>query len=71
VLDKAEHSAFGERALTGDKGVQRNPNHHRAILATSTAFWDAYLREDPAARKWLDGDEVRQVLDPADRWQKK
>lgn len=70
VLDKAEHSAFSERALPGDKG-NRNPNHHRAILAISTAFWDAYLKEDVAARKWLDSDEVRQVLDPADRWQKK
>jgi len=27
--------------------------------------------EDPVARRWLDSDEVRQVLDPADRWQKK
>jgi predicted dienelactone hydrolase len=70
VLDKAEHSAFGERALPGEKG-KRNPNHHRAILAISTAFWDAYLKEDPAARKWLDNDEVRQVLDPEDRWQRK
>ncbi|MGE5386350.1 MAG: alpha/beta hydrolase family protein, partial [Betaproteobacteria bacterium] len=40
VLDGAEHSAFGDRALSGDGG-QRNPNHHRAILALSTAFWDA------------------------------
>lgn len=70
VLDKAEHSAFSERALSGDKG-KRNPNHHRAILAISTAFWDAHLMEDIAALKWLDSDEVRQVLDPADRWQYK
>jgi predicted dienelactone hydrolase len=70
VLDKAEHSAFSERALLGEQ-VKRNSNHHRAILAISTAFWDAYLREDVAARKWLDSDEVRQVLDPADRWQRK
>jgi predicted dienelactone hydrolase len=70
VLDKAEHSAFSERALPGDKG-KRNPNHHRAILAVSTAFWDAYLKEDPAARQWLDSEEVRRFLDPADRWQKK
>ena len=41
VLDGAEHSAFTDRALPGDKAT-RNPNHHRAILALSTAFWDAY-----------------------------
>jgi predicted dienelactone hydrolase len=70
VLHQAEHSAFGDRALPGDK-EQRNPNHHRAILATSTAFWDAHLRNDPAAKQWLDGPAVRQVLEMADTWQKK
>lgn len=70
VLDKAEHSAFTERPLPGDK-EKRNPNHHRVILALSTAFWDAYLREDAEARKWLDGDGPRRVLQKADRWQKK
>jgi len=50
----AEHSAFGDRPLPGDQ-KPRNPNHHRAILALSTAFWDAYLRGDAAARAWLQG----------------
>jgi predicted dienelactone hydrolase len=70
VLDKAEHSAFTERALPGDR-EPRNPNHHRAILALSTAFWDAYLREDAAAKAWLLGDGPRRILEPADVWQKK
>lgn len=70
VLDGAEHSAFTERALPGDKGP-RNPNHHRAILALSTAFWDAFLRGDKEARAWLDGDGARGVLQEKDRWQRK
>jgi len=70
VLQGAEHSAFSDRALPGDK-EQRNPNHHRAILALSTAFWDAWLRHDPSARSWLDGDGPRAVLEKNDRWQKK
>lgn len=70
VLYNAEHSAFTERALPGD--IQpRNPSHHRSILALTTAFWDAYLRDDPNARKWLDGDGPRKLLDKDDRWQKK
>ena len=69
VLDKGEHSAFTERPLPGDR-EQRNPNHHRAILALSTAFWDAYLREDAAAKAWLLGDGPRRILEPADVWQK-
>ena len=70
MLDGAEHSAFTERALPGDKG-KRNPNHHRAILALSTAFLDAYLKDDASARAWLDGPDARNVLDKADRWQRK
>lgn len=70
VLDGAEHSVFTERPLPGESG-RRNPNHHRAILALSTAFWDAYLRDDAAARAWLDGLGPRAVLEQGDRWQRK
>ena len=67
VLDKAEHSAFTDRALPGDS-EPRNPNHHRAILALSTAFWDAYLRGDKNALAWLNGAGPRTVLESADDW---
>jgi predicted dienelactone hydrolase len=68
VLYNAEHSAFSDRALPGDK-ESRNPNHHAAILALSTAFWDTYLRQDAAARTWLQGAGPRGVLEKQDRWQ--
>jgi predicted dienelactone hydrolase len=70
VLDRAEHSAFTDRALPGDR-EKRNPNHHRVIVALSTAFWDAYLRDDAAAKSWLDGDGPRNLLESDDRWQTK
>ena len=70
VLDGAEHSAFSERSPRGKSGA-RNPNHHRAILAVSTAFWDAYLGNDSLARDWLDGDGAKSVLEKSDRWQRK
>ncbi|MEZ6128949.1 MAG: dienelactone hydrolase [Planctomycetaceae bacterium] len=70
VLNKAKHSVFTERALPGET-ASRNPNHHRAILAVTTAFWDAYLHDDAEARKWLDGETVRSVLEKDDQWQKK
>src|SRR5208282_2412097 len=47
ILDRAEHSVFMDFPLPGDH-EKRNPNHHRVILALSTAFWDAYLRDDAA-----------------------
>lgn len=65
VLDGAEHMVFTDRP------GERNPNHHRAILALSTAFWDSYLGRSAAARAWLDGEGARSVLEPADRWQHK
>jgi predicted dienelactone hydrolase len=70
VLFDAEHSAFTDRALPGDS-APRNPNHHRAILAISTAFWDAWLRGDASAKQWLDGAGPRSVIEPKDRWQHK
>ncbi len=68
VLDHAEHSVFTDRALPGDH-EPRNPNHHRVILALSTAFWDAHLRGDADALAWLNGSGPRSVMEAADRWQ--
>ncbi len=68
VLDKAEHSAFTDRALPGDQ-APRNPNHHRVILALSSAFWDAYLRGDKDALAWLNGAGPRTVLEATDDWE--
>jgi predicted dienelactone hydrolase len=70
VLNNAEHSAFTDRPLPGDS-EPRNPNHHRVTLALSTAFWDAYLKNDAAAKGWLAGDGPRGVMESADRWEKK
>jgi len=70
LLHEAEHSAFTDRPLPGDS-APRNPAHHRAILAVSTAFWDATLRDDTAARAWLDGAGPRSILATDDRWQTK
>jgi predicted dienelactone hydrolase len=68
VLHNAEHSVFTDRPLPGDR-EPRNPNHHRVILALSTAFWDAYLRGDPQALAWLSGKGPRSVMETEDEWQ--
>jgi predicted dienelactone hydrolase len=70
VLENAEHSAFGDRALPGEK-EPRNPNHHRVILALSTAFWDAYLKGDGEAKEWLKGEGPRGVMEAKDLWETK
>ena len=45
---------------------RRNPNHHRVILALSTAFWDAYLRGDAEVLAWLNGFGPRSVMESDD-----
>jgi predicted dienelactone hydrolase len=70
VLDGGEHEAFSDRDLPGSKN-KRNPNHHRVILALSTAFWDAYLQGDARAKEWIDGASPSNVLEKADRWERK
>ncbi|MEI6606813.1 MAG: dienelactone hydrolase [Verrucomicrobiota bacterium] len=67
VFDKATHMSFGERDLLGRS--QTEPRYHRAILALSTALWDATLKGDVQAKSWLSGDGAKGVLAPADCWE--
>lgn len=67
VFDGANHMAFGDRELLGQP--HKEPRYHRAILALSTAFWDAELKNDPAAKAWLKGRGAKSVLDAMDVWQ--
>ena len=70
VLFNAEHSFPGERSLPGEK-EKRNPNHSRAVLALSTAFWDSHLKKDPQATEWLNGSGPRSILEKSDTWKHK
>jgi predicted dienelactone hydrolase len=69
VFDGATHMDFGEREGRLAKRL-RDPRYHRAILALTTAFWDATLGDDPAARAWLNGDGATSALLDSDRWEK-
>ncbi|MCA9064978.1 MAG: dienelactone hydrolase [Planctomycetaceae bacterium] len=68
VLFDGAHSAFSEGRRPGEGGSQ-NPNHHRVILALTTAFWDTWLKEDSAARNWLHGDGPKNLRESKDEWQ--
>jgi len=68
VLFGAHHFAFTDGVLD-ERLEPRNPNHHRAILALSTAFWDTHLQGDPHAKEWLQGDGPSSFLESRDRWQ--
>ncbi len=69
VFDGATHMDFGERnGLLSNRLM--DPRYHKAILALTTAFWDATLRNNEAARAWLNGDGAKSVLIESDRWEK-
>jgi predicted dienelactone hydrolase len=67
VFDKATHMDFGERITAGKK--LRKSRFHEAILALSTAFWDAHLKSDMAAKNWLNGKGARATLSSEDKWE--
>lgn len=57
VLDDGDHMVYN-----GSRGkLEANPKrevHEEIIQILSLAFWDAYLKDDTAAKKWLTGDGV-------------
>jgi predicted dienelactone hydrolase len=61
-IEDATHMTFsdapGARLRTG---AERNPAHHGYILMASTAFFDAYLRDDAAAGEWLRSDALAKL----------
>ena len=69
VFKDGEHMAFSDTTLRGK--AHRNPNHHKVILALSSAFWDAHLGGDSDALSWLRSDHSKQLLQPGDLWQSK
>jgi predicted dienelactone hydrolase len=64
VFDKATHMDFGQRP-----GKTGSPRYHRAILALSTAFWDAELKGNKEAKAWLNGPGAKSVLIAEDKWE--
>lgn len=70
VLKDARHSAFSDKPLPWERG-QRGPNHHKAIKALSTAYWDTWLNENAAAKEWLHGNGPSDILEAGDTWKKK
>ena len=52
ILKDGDHMVFAQAPRPGARG-QLDQRHHDLILMSSVAFWDAYLKDLPAAREWL------------------
>lgn len=68
IFQEGDHAIFSGRGrlLANTKDEQ----FHKLICASSTAFWDAYLRGDSKAKAWL-RDDFKSVLGSDGRFEKK
>ena len=69
VLNDAQHLAFSDRSRLGLP--QRNKNHHKVIIALSTAFYEAHLAGNEEALIWLQSEAPGKLLEAGDAWERK
>jgi predicted dienelactone hydrolase len=68
IFDGGDHMVFSGRPRTGLGFLQsrgdtsKDSAIHSVILQSTTAFWDAYLLEKADARKWLDGNGLKESV---------
>ena len=60
IFADGDHMVFADRR--GRSHAERDALLHRLIQAASTAFWDAYLKNDAEAKAWLAGPGFLGVL---------
>jgi len=61
TLEGGDHMVFaGQRR--GGRVDEKDPLFHDLILESTTAFWDAYLKDDAAAKSWLAGGGFQDVM---------
>jgi dienelactone hydrolase len=60
TLTNGDHMTFSGHVQPAE--WPRDSELQNLIRLASTAFWDAYLRNDPAAKKWLSEGEFTQAL---------
>ncbi|MEI7832862.1 MAG: acetylhydrolase, partial [bacterium] len=66
----ADHLVFSGKRLTG-KAQPGDATVMKDTLICTTAFWDAYLRDDSGAKKWLTDGEFPRVLGKDGVWEQR
>lgn len=59
TFNGGDHAIFSGRAR---KGNIKDERFHSLILASTTAFWDAYLKDEPKAKTWLKNGGMRKLM---------
>ncbi|MGQ9472312.1 MAG: alpha/beta hydrolase family protein [Candidatus Aminicenantales bacterium] len=72
IFNGGDHMIFSGRPLGATFGrSNKDALFQKIIVQASLAFWDAYLKEDGAARKWLAEGGFQSLLGPAGSFEKK
>jgi predicted dienelactone hydrolase len=53
IFEDGDHMIFSDAPRRDSAQQEQDAIFHRHICAATTAWWDAYLREDSAAKHWL------------------
>lgn len=61
IFKDGDHMVFSGRLRR--QASEKDPVFQKLICQSSTAFWDAYLRDDATAKAWLTGKGFETVLD--------
>jgi len=70
VFDEGDHMVFSGRPRRRGKG-DHDAAIHRLIRMSSTAFWDAYLKKDPRALRWLRTECAKEMGATGSRFERK
>lgn len=68
LFDGADHRSFLGHP-PGPERPPRDPRFQQLIKMSTTAFWDAYLKGEPAAKNWLTGGGLRRALGTDGTWE--
>jgi len=69
TLQGGDHLTYSGHARSANSG--NDAMFHQLIAESSTAFWDAYLKHDGAAKKWLGDGGLKNHLGSAAQLEKK
>jgi predicted dienelactone hydrolase len=62
TIKDAHHFTFSDNPRWEGKPLQRDPRHQPWVCEMSTKFWDAFLKDDAPAKKWLATGGLQKLL---------
>lgn len=70
TFNGGDHMVFSGR-LAGEAAREKDPVFQNLVCLGSTAFWDAYLKDDGKAKEWLTGDGFEAAVNDDGKFEKK